>query len=294
MAVTGPTATPLRSTRARATTLPTGAGGPLHVVRLGPQGRAEVPAGWTSAWLPIAGALDVEAGGHAWTLPRHEVLVWRDGPVRGRAARAALLVAGPHAAWRAPPAGATEALEPPLVLPTEQPVSPALRRAALRLARSAGDPSVHGRLDDRLAAFAAALREQQFDLRARLPRCTGRTAERREHTMLRLLRVQHLIRRHSDGRLDTARMARCASYSPCHLIRLYREVFDETPAEYAARLRDERAWQLVRDTALPVAAITDALGFESASAFCRAFKASFGVTATQARRAATAACAEAA
>lgn len=294
MAATGPTATPLRSLQAGETTLATGAGGPLQVIRLGPQGRVEVPPGWTSAWLPLAGPLDVEAGGDAWTLARHELLVWRDGPVRARAARAALLVAGPHAAWRTPVPGATGALDPPLVLPTEQPASPALRLAALRLARAVGGASARGGLDDRRTAFTTALYEQQLDLRARLPRCTGRTAERREHTMLRLLRVQHLIRRHSDGRLDTARMARCASYSPCHLIRLYRDVFDETPAEYAARLRDERAWQLVRDTALPVAAITDALGFESASAFCRAFKASFGVTATQARRAATATCAEAA
>ncbi|MFD0739918.1 helix-turn-helix domain-containing protein [Lysobacter koreensis] len=46
----------------------------------------------------------------------------------------------------------------------------------------------------------------------------------------------------------------------------------------------ERAWQLVRDTGMPVGGITEVLGFESQSAFCRAFKHAFGVTTTQARR----------
>ena len=80
------------------------------------------------------------------------------------------------------------------------------------------------------------------------------------------------------------RLAPSASYSPSHLIRLYRDVFDETPSEYAARLRFERAWRMVRDTTMPVCEITEALGFESQSAFCRAFKQSFGVTATELRR----------
>ena len=63
-----------------------------------------------------------------------------------------------------------------------------------------------------------------------------------------------------------------------------RDVFGETPAEYAGRLRAERAWQLVRDTHMPVCEITEALGFESQSAFCRAFKSRFGATTTEVRR----------
>ena len=265
----------------------------LHVLRLGPQARIDVPAGWISATVPMAGPLRCESVGDAWSLPAREVLVWRDGALRATAARAALVVAGPSAAWQARLQAAAEPGDLPVLLPSEGRASPALRRAALRLARAA-HAGTAASLAARLDALARALLEEQRDLRARVPRCTGRTAERREHTMLRLLRVQHLIRRHADGRLDAARMARCASYSPCHLIRVHRDVFGETPAEYAARLRDRRAWQLVRDTDMPVAAITDVLGFESASAFCRAFKASFGVTATQARRGAGERCAQAA
>jgi transcriptional regulator GlxA family with amidase domain len=59
---------------------------------------------------------------------------------------------------------------------------------------------------------------------------------------------------------------------------MYRDVFDETPSEYAARLRLERAWSMVRDTRLPICEITEALGFESQSSFCRAFKNAYGAT----------------
>ena len=64
---------------------------------------------------------------------------------------------------------------------------------------------------------------------------------------------------------------------------MYRDVFGETPSEHAARLRLERAWTLVRDSAMPVCLITQHLGYESQSAFCRAFKNAFGLTTTQAR-----------
>lgn len=40
----------------------------------------------------------------------------------------------------------------------------------------------------------------------------------------------------------------------------------------------------MRGTGTPICEITEMLGFESQSAFCRAFKTSFGITTSQARR----------
>src|SRR3546814_13996655 len=57
----------------------------------------------------------------------------------------------------------------------------------------------------------------------------------------------------------------------------------ETPFEYSARLRLQHAWSLVRDTTTSICEISEALGFESQSAFCRSFKKSFGCTTTQVR-----------
>src|SRR3546814_975466 len=121
-------------------------------------------------------------------------------------------------------------------------------------------------------AICTAMIEQQRDLSARVVRCSGRTLQRRQQTMLRLLRVRHLIESSGDERSDLARLARSANYSPWHLIRVHRDVFGETPSEYAARLRLQHAWSLVRDTKTSICEISEALGFESQSAFCRSFK----------------------
>ena len=92
-----------------------------------------------------------------------------------------------------------------------------------------------------------------------------------------------MVENSPEGRLELDDLARFANYSPHHLIRMYRKVFGETPAEQASRLRTRRAWELVRTTSLPVCEITEMVGFESQSAFCRAFKHSFGMTTSQAR-----------
>src|SRR3546814_2789544 len=86
-------------------------------------------------------------------------------------------------------------------------------------------------------AICAAVVEQQHDLSALVSRCSGRTLQRRQQTMLRLLRVRHLIESSEGERPDLVRLARSASYSPWHLIRVHRDVFGETPFEYSARLR---------------------------------------------------------
>ena len=277
--------------------LGTAAGDDLHLLRASGRGvQVDVPAGWISLWLPLAGRLRLEAQDSTWELAPGHLQVWCEGRLRCSARLPCwwLGLSGSLAAWSrhldAPRGHAEAGLAPGRfgeLFPWEGPTPRDVRRLLVRLARVARRPA-----DDAgatavgpiIESLGAALAEQQRDLHARLPRCSGRTLRRRQQTLLRLLRVQHLIRRHPEGRLDLERLARSASYSPCHLIRIYREVFDETPSEYATRLRSDRAWQLVRDTGMPVCEITEVLGFESQSAFCRAFKQSFGVTTTQARR----------
>lgn len=244
-----------------------------------------MPARWTSLWLPLSEGVELATPECRWLLPEGELLVWCEGALQAGSRRNGswLVVCGGPQAWRRhlrPRPG-----EPPLgLLTAEGPCPRDLRQLMVRLARTArrAGPGAPG-ADAMADMLCAALAEHQRDLHALLPRCNGRTLQRRQHTLMRLLKVQHLIRRHEEGRLDLASLAASANYSPCHLIRSYRGVFGETPSEYAARLRFERAWRLVRDTRMPVCEITAALGFESQSAFCRAFKNVFGMTTTQVR-----------
>lgn len=262
----------------------------LHVVALhGAHLRLALPARWISLWLPLGGDIEFESAGCRWLLPRGEFMLWREGALQAGARRDAwcLVACGGADAWsrHLQPRPGDPEVE---LFPRQAPCPPAIRRLAVRLARCARDGHATGNdaAGTATSMLCEALVEHQRDLESLLPRCSGRTLQRRRQTLLRLLRVRNLILRHGDGRLELARLAASASYSPSHLIRAYREAFGETPSESAARLRFERAWRLVRETDTPVCEITAALGFESQSAFCRAFKSAFGMTTGQARRAA--------
>lgn len=255
----------------------------VHATGRGVQ--VDVPAGWLSLWLPLAGRLRLDSADCGWDLGPGHLQVWRDGRLRCRSHLPGLWIglAGPAGAWDSALQAAGQRGQPTLF--TRDGAAPGdIRRLLVRLARCARATAVRGAPAPLLDALCAALLEWQADLHGCLQRCSGRTLQRRQQTLCRLLRVQHLVRNGTDERIDLGRLARSASYSPAHLTRIYRHVFGETPSEYSARLRFERAWRMVRDTAMPVCEITEALGFESQSAFCRAFKQSFGVTATALRR----------
>ena len=259
----------------------------LHVIEAaGRNLQVDIPAKWIALWLPLSGGIDCDTSQYGWVLRQGNLLAWRDQSLRVSSGRPVwwLGLCGSQAAWDAQLRDRHGHFRHEAELFLYEGACPrALRRLFVRLVRMARR-SASTATAQTAAVFAAELYACQSPLHALLPRCKGRTRQRRQQTLMRLLRVEHLIRKHEDTRLDLGYLAASANYSPCHLIRSYRDVFGETPAEYAGRLRAERAWQLVRDTHMPVCEITEALGFESQSAFCRAFKSRFGATTTEVRR----------
>ncbi len=239
----------------------------------------QLPATWTSLWLPLRDELDLHSGDVAWTLSPRNAQLWCGGPVRAQSGTRGhwLCLAGSALAWpRLSQLAAQDEW-----LPWSGPLPLRLRRHGLALVRALRD----GHSDDAAAQrWLQHVGEFQSDLGEHLAACPGRTPLRRRQTLLRLLLVRHRVRCQLDRPFDLTRLAGTAYYSPSHLARLHREVFGEPLGDYATRLRNERAWQLLRETSLPVIDVTHALGFESQSAFCRSFRQSFGLTATQLRR----------
>ncbi|GAB3370600.1 hypothetical protein GCM10027431_18400 [Lysobacter rhizosphaerae] len=257
----------------------------LHLFYAAHRGsQLSLPTGWLSLWLPLRGDLQLESPVGGWTL-RQDLLIAHEGALHASTHATArwLALAGPHATWRALLQAASnghcnELLVRQWRCPRE------LRLQLVRLARMQRDQGPAADCGVALRELCACLLDQQRDLQLLVERCNGRTLQRRVLTLQRLLRVHQLIERGNDGHLNLAQLAQRANYSPWHLIRMYRDVFGETPSEHIGRLRLSRAWSLVCDSGLPVCEITEKLGFESESAFCRAFKTAYGLTTTQVRR----------
>ena len=115
------------------------------------------------------------------------------------------------------------------------------------------------------------------------------TAAKRESTKRdyyeRMLRVLDHIHGHLDEKLTLDGLARVACFSPYHFHYVFRGIVGESLGEYIRRLRLERAWHRLLDGARPVTEVALGAGYGSHEAFDRAFKAHFGLTPSDARRA---------
>jgi AraC family transcriptional regulator len=98
-------------------------------------------------------------------------------------------------------------------------------------------------------------------------------------------RVLSHIHGHLDEELTLAALARVACFSPYHFHYVFRGIVGEGLGEYLRRLRLERACHRLAVGRLPVSEVARDAGYGSHEAFDRAFKAHFGLTPTEARRA---------
>ena len=68
-----------------------------------------------------------------------------------------------------------------------------------------------------------------------------------------------------------------------HVERLFRDVFQESPARFYKQLRTKRAWTMIEETMIPLADIAAATGFKTAGTMAKAVQASYGETPTRLR-----------
>lgn len=98
----------------------------------------------------------------------------------------------------------------------------------------------------------------------------------------RMNAVVEYIDRHLDQKLDLAALAGVASFSPFHFHRLFRALMGEAQGDYVRRRRLEvAAIRLRAQQRVTVLSIALGVGFGSAEAFTRAFRARFDCSPTQ-------------
>jgi AraC-like DNA-binding protein len=104
---------------------------------------------------------------------------------------------------------------------------------------------------------------------------------RRPETCRRLLgQLQHcreMIEDHRGRPPSLSTLAAAAGFSKFHCLRLFKAAYGVGPAAYAERCRLNRASALLQQTTLPIDRIADEAGYDSQSAFAKAFRRRFGL-----------------
>jgi AraC family transcriptional regulator len=156
-------------------------------------------------------------------------------------------------------------------------------RIVLRLWRDAGRRAP--------AANATALRplllhliSVQRELAARVPRCPGRSRSRKRQVFGRLQRARLYLEGNSDRVVRISELAELTSFSSWYFSKTFLSLYDESPQAAAARLRIERAAELLSGTSMMIGEVAAACGFDNCCSFARAFRARFGVSATRYRQ----------
>lgn len=152
-------------------------------------------------------------------------------------------------------------------------------RATLALWRMAArSDGMHG-----IRPLLLHLAEMQAGLSEQEQRCPGRSRSRRRQVFNRMQRARLYLEGNSDRVVRVAELAQLTNFSSWYVSKTFQSLYDESPQALSARLRLERAADLLRDTSMMIGEVAAASGFDNCCSFARAFRARFGVSASHYR-----------
>lgn len=100
----------------------------------------------------------------------------------------------------------------------------------------------------------------------------------RQHYQDLINEVKCYIREHIDEPLNREVLATVADFSVPHFHRIFSDCVGESIADYVRRVRLERAGRKLRMGAVSITEVALAAGYESHTAFGKAFKQHFGLS----------------
>jgi AraC-like DNA-binding protein len=162
-------------------------------------------------------------------------------------------------------------------MPSVAGLSPApLRAAVAQLRLEARRTAPRGdRLNELALTVLSDVAVLTFERRAMLRRVPSLRRSTREELLRRLARAEtYLVQTHAQATLAGA--ANAAAMSQFHLIRMFRAVYGQTPLAWSSGKRLDVARDAVLLTDDSIEAIAHHAGYESRTAFDRAFQRRFG------------------
>jgi transcriptional regulator GlxA family with amidase domain len=126
-----------------------------------------------------------------------------------------------------------------------------------------------------LLAELTAVAAEHRETARRLP---GKRPSTRRRLLDQLQRAREMIEDHRGRPPALSALAAAGGLSKFHFLRLFTAAYGVGPAAYAERCRLARAGALLQQTALPVGEIAHAAGYDSQTAFAKAFRRRHGIT----------------
>lgn len=162
----------------------------------------------------------------------------------------------------------------------------AVRRRVLRLLHDVHADRAGVERQCNLALLASILNELQRGFQPCIERCPGHSVAKRRAVFLRLQRARNYIEFSPTKDFNVGRLALIANYSIWRFIKVFCQVYGETPYACVSRSRAEHARRLLQYSELAVGDVGIAAGFDSRASFTRVIKRHLGQPASAIRRAA--------
>lgn len=262
-----------------------GSEGGERIAILNGRGRAFEGGAWSTALClksMAQGSADYESGGRSFRLAGDTQLLLNRGEdyrLRFRETAESFTISYPRALADAAWGTLSRASGAMPEFPTVAGRSPARLNGELDVLRTEsrevepdGDALIEHALT-LLSEIAALARHR----RKQVDRVPAMRATTREELLRRLARAEDYLLS-ARGKLTLEGAAGAAALSPFHLISVFRAVHGETPLAFATRARLEAARDALLLTLDSIEKIASRAGYESRTAFDRAFRRAFGAT----------------
>ena len=94
----------------------------------------------------------------------------------------------------------------------------------------------------------------------------------------RICKAKEFIDSSYTENITLEKIAKVSCLSQFHFLRIFKTVYKTTPHQYILKRRTEKAFNLLRNTEMPVTQICYEIGFESVSSFSWMFRNKFGIS----------------
>lgn len=101
--------------------------------------------------------------------------------------------------------------------------------------------------------------------------------------MSRMQRARLCLEGRTDGGLRIGELAKRIHFSPWYFSKVFVALYGIGPLQFSVRMRLERAHLMLSTTCLPVTEVSAVCGFDNPCSFARAFRAHFGMSASEYR-----------